>query len=88
MNIQPLLPVLSQLAGRDVAPDVQLFYSSRAAIGKALNPQGQAFFIQNWRGIAIFLESPEGQKAIEVFMTAWAEALTPPAEPAPTEATA
>lgn len=77
MNLQLLLPVLSKAIGRDLQPDVELFYRSRAAVGTALNEQGQKFFIENWRGLADFMETPAGQEAIAAFVDAWVWSTVP-----------
>lgn len=81
-----MLPIISKAIGRDLAPDVELFYRSRAAVGAALNQQGQEFFMQNWRGIADFMNTPEGKVATAAFMNSWATSLLPKisvAEPTP-----
>lgn len=86
MNTEELLKLASQIMGRDLKVDLDLFYQGRAAIGKCLDEQGQQFFIHNYRTIPAFMETPEGQKAIVTFLNAWAETLIPQAvvpNPAP-----
>lgn len=77
MSIQVLVPIISKAIGRDIGPDVDLFYRSRAAVGSALNQQGQQFFVQNWRGIADFMYTPAGKAAVAQFMNSWAASLLP-----------
>lgn len=82
MNIQQLLQVVSKALGRDFTPEVELFFRSRAAIGAALDSEGQAFFVANWRGIAEFMESADGKEAVELFMASWQESMKPKADAA------
>lgn len=71
MNLSVLLPVISQMAGRDLTPEAQLFFRARSAIGTALSPEGQAHFIENWRGIVDFMETEKGQAALKRFLGNW-----------------
>lgn len=77
MNLQLLIPIASKAIGRDIGPDVNLFFRARAAVGTSLNPQGQQFFVENWRKLPDFMESPEGQAALATFMNSWAATLVP-----------
>lgn len=71
MSLDILLPVMSKAIGRDLNVELNLFYRGRAAIGKSLNEAGQKFFIENWKKVADFMETPEGDEAIKAFMLAW-----------------
>lgn len=71
MDIKNLLPVISQLMGRDLSAELAMFDRTKAAIGAALNQEGQIFVSQAWQGIPAFLETAEGKKAIAAFMDAW-----------------
>ena len=86
MNLSTLLPLVSKFIGRDITPEVELFFRARSAIGKALNPEGQQFFVQNWQKMADFMESPAGQEATVDFMNAWAVSLLPKPVETPPEA--
>lgn len=72
MDIRQLLRLGSQLLGRDYTPEVESFFRCREALGKSLNENGQRFVIQNWRGIADFMETNEGRAATQKFIEAWA----------------
>lgn len=75
--LRPLLPSASQMVGRDLVADLNLFYRARAAVGECLNDQGKAFFIENWPKNVDFMESPEGKEAITAYLNAWAAYLAP-----------
>lgn len=77
MNLNAFIPVISKVIGRDLEPDVNLFYRARASIGTALNPQAQKFFIENWRTIVDYMESPAGQEAIVEFIGSWVNSMVP-----------
>lgn len=88
MNINQLLPLMTQVLGRDYTPEVNSFFSAREAVGKALNPAGQQFVINNWRIMAEFMHTPAGQAAIVAFIEAWAghmHSILKPAEDASVE---
>lgn len=76
MNIRQLLPYANQLFGRDITNEVEGFFSAREAVGKALNPEGQKFVIDHWRGLADFMHTPAGQAAIVTFMESWGKHMT------------
>lgn len=71
MNLAALIPLASQMTGRDITPDVQLFFRARAAVGQALSPEGQDHFIKNWRGLVDYMESEAGQKSLKRFLGNW-----------------
>ena len=78
MNLQLAIPVLSKLAGRDVSPEIAMFFRSRSAVGAALDAKGQEFFMNNWRALPDFMETPEGQIAIKQFVEQWAKSAQKP----------
>lgn len=77
MSIDILIPVISKAFGRDLTPELNLFYRARASIGTALNEEGRKFFIQNYPQVVDFMESEEGQKAIAAFIDAWILSVVP-----------
>lgn len=86
MNLDTLLPIASQIVGRDLSPELEMFRRSKSAIGMSLNQQGQQFVTMSWRQLPAFLESPEGRAAVAAFVNAWAASLIPKtlaAEPIP-----
>lgn len=74
MNINALLPYLPTLAqkfGIDLTKEVDLFFRARAAVATTQNQAGQEFVMENWRSLADFMESDEGQMATAAFIDAW-----------------
>lgn len=71
MNLALLLPIASQAVGRDLTPDVALFFRARAAIGASQDQEGRDYFARNWRGVVDFMESESGQAALRVFLDTW-----------------
>lgn len=71
MSLAMLVPLVSQMLGRDVTPDVELFFRARSAVGQALTAEGRAYFVENWRSLADYMESEEGQQALQFFLEGW-----------------
>ena len=80
LSLDVVIPVVSRVVGRDISPDVEAFFRARAAIGSALNEEGQKLFQDNWRSIPEFMESAEGKAAIVAFLSEWAKTLAPKIE--------
>lgn len=78
MNINTLLPIISNAVGRDLSIELNMFYRIRAAIGASLTPEGQEYFINNWRSVVSFMETPEGKKATATFLDTWVQSSAPP----------
>lgn len=76
MNLDILIPVLSSVIGRDLTVEYDLFKRSGVALNNSMNDNGRAFFRQNWPTAIDFMESPEGQDALKMFLELWAEWLT------------
>lgn len=83
MNIQSLLPLVTQITGKDWTAEAHLFIRSRESFGRALGAEGQKFVLGHWRHLADFLESEAGQKAATEFTNAWAISLYPQLTPPP-----
>lgn len=83
MNMQQLLPIISQVVGRDVSGEVNLFVRSREALGRALNPEGQRFVLGHWRQLPDFMESQAGRDAMIAFINAWIVGTYPQLAPPP-----
>lgn len=77
------IPAISNLAGRDLAPDFKAFFDGRTAVSRSLNEQSNVFLRQNWRTIPAFIETPEGRAAIIAFLNEWANSLAPKIESEP-----
>lgn len=77
MKWEALLPILSNLVGRDLSKEANLFLRARDAIGQSLNKEGQEFFTENYPDIVRFMETPEGQKSIGQFMESWVASMVP-----------
>lgn len=77
MNLALLLPIASQAVGRDLTPDVALFFRARAAIGASQDQEGRDYFARNWRGVVDFMESESGQEALRRFLGDWMLANAP-----------
>lgn len=73
MNLELLIPVFSSILGRDLSREYDLFKRSGVALNNSMNDNGRAFFRQNWPSIVDFMESPEGQDALKMFLELWAE---------------
>lgn len=71
MNLALLLPIASQAVGRDLTPEVALFFRARAAIGASQDQEGRDYFARNWRGVVDFMESESGQEALRLFLDTW-----------------
>lgn len=71
MNLNILIPVISKIVGKDISEEVELFYRTRSAIGNSLSEESKIFFIQNWKSIADFMETEDGQKATADFVDSW-----------------
>ena len=83
MNLQSLLPIVSQIFGRDVSTEAHMLHRGYEATGRALNPEGQKFVKGHWRGLADFMETNEGRAAIIGFVNAWIIATYPQLAPPP-----
>lgn len=73
MNLELLIPVFSSILGRDLSKEYDLFKRSGVALNNSMNDNGRAFFRQNWPTTVDFMESPEGQDALKMFLELWAE---------------
>lgn len=89
MNLDTILPIASQMLGRDLTPELDMFRRTKHAVGMSLNQQGQQFVTLSWRQLPSFLETPEGRAAVATFVNCWASSLIPKtlaAEPIPAPA--
>lgn len=77
MNLETLIPLLSQVMGRDLSPELALFNRTKAAVGSCLNRQGQEFLTLNYKTIPDFMETVEGREATTAFLNAWVKSLLP-----------
>lgn len=77
MDMRIVVPLISQIVGKDISGEIDLFFRARASVGDALNDEGQKFFIANWRSMADFMGTEEGMKATSEFVQAWADKLNP-----------
>lgn len=73
MSLDLLIPILSSMLGRDLSREYALFKRSGLALGRTMNDDGKAFFGKNWPSIVDFMETPEGQDALKMFLELWAE---------------
>lgn len=78
MDINTTLSLAKTLLGRDFTPEANMFFRTRAAIGNALDQEGKVFFMNRWKDFPIFLETPNGQKAMAELVAAWKQAETQP----------
>ena len=83
MNLQTLLPIASQMVGRDLSGELQLFLSTREAVGTAAGEQGRKFLLGHYKQLPEFLASEEGKKATVAFLNAWAVKSYPQLAPEP-----
>lgn len=77
MNLLLLVPVISHVVGRDIQPEVDLFFRARAAIGNAQDEAGKVHFVQHWREVVGFMETEAGQEALSRFLGEWMAATAP-----------
>lgn len=85
MNLALLIPIASQAVGRDITPDVAMFFRARAAVGMAQDQKGRDYFARNWRKLVDFMESEQGQASLRQFLDDWMDDAAPknmPEEPA------
>lgn len=78
MNLALLVPIVSQAVGRDVTPDVEMFFRARAAVGSSLSPEGQRHFVANWRKLVDYMETEKGQASLRQFLGDWEAASRKP----------
>lgn len=71
IDLNTIIPIASQFFGRDMTGDFQNFFRSRAAVGSALDEKQQKFFVENWKNIAQFLETPSGQRVVQESIAIW-----------------
>lgn len=83
MNLQTMLPIASQIVGRDLTHELKLFLDTREAFGAALNDEGRKFVLGHYKQLPEFLNTEEGKKATVEFMNAWAIKAYPQLAPKP-----
>lgn len=71
LNIALFLPVLSKALGRDLTPEANMFFRSRAVIGTVLDDNGREYFKNNWRDLPDFLETDLGKEKLKDLLETW-----------------
>lgn len=71
LNIALFLPVLSKALGRDLTPEANMFFRSRAAVGTVLDGNGREYFKKNWRDLPDFLETDLGKEKLKDLLETW-----------------
>lgn len=71
LNFALFLPVLSKALGRDLTPEANMFFRSRAVVGTVLDDNGREYFKNNWRDLPDFLETDLGKEKLKDLLETW-----------------